>query len=246
MRIEKALKEHGLKDTYIKVYIACLELGGGSVQPISLKAGISRSTCGVILERLRQKGLVSSHKKKTIRYYDVEDPKKVITQIKDRLKTFEEALPEFSAFYGSHKVLPTVRLYEGVEGMKTILAEILSDRKDMCTFTSVEDLFNLLGEDFKNYIKKRVALGIRNRVISPDSKDTRDQLRTGREELREVRIAPEGFKHATHMWVWGHKIAMFSLKNNLTALVIESEELAEGQRTIFEMAWQSLPVTPFI
>ncbi len=234
MTLENVLKEQGLKEKHIKVYLACLELGSESIQTISRKAGVPRSTCGIVLEFLRQKGFVSSYKKKTIRHYTVEDPKKILAQIKQKAKIFEESLPQFSAFDGKNKILPSARLYEGKEGMKVVLNEVLADRADVCTFTSVSDLFQLLGEDFMNYIK------IRTRVIAPDSEDARDQLRTGRQELREVRLIPNTFNHATHIWIWGHKIAMLSLKNNLTALVIENQELADGQRSLFELAWQSL------
>ncbi len=241
MTLENVLKEQGLKERYIKVYLACLELGSESIQTISRKAGVPRSTCGIVLEFLKQKGFVSSYKKKTIRHYSVEDPKKILSQIKQKAKIFEESLPQFSAFYGKNKILPSARLYEGKEGIKLVLNEVLIDRTDLCTFTSVSDLFKLIGDDFKNYIKKRVELGIRTRVIAPDSEDAREQLRTEVQELREVRIIPNTFKHTTHIWMWGHKIAMLSLKNNITALVIENQELADGQRSLFELAWQSLP-----
>jgi sugar-specific transcriptional regulator TrmB len=240
MTLEHVLKEQGLKEKHIKVYLACLELGSASIQTISRKSTVPRSTCGIVLEFLREKGFVSSYKKKTIKHYSVEDPRKILSQIKQKAKIFEESLPQFSAFYGKNKILPSARLYEGKEGMKLVLNEVLSDRSDLCTFTSVSDLFKLLGDDFKNYIKKRVEFGIRTRVIAPDSEDARDQLRTGVQELREVRIIPNTFKHSTHIWIWGHKIAMLSLKNNLTALVIENQELADGQRSLFELAWQSL------
>ncbi|MES2216133.1 MAG: helix-turn-helix domain-containing protein [Patescibacteria group bacterium] len=212
MTLEQVLKEQGLRERHIKVYLACLELGSGSIQTISRKAGVPRSTGSIVLEALRQKGFVSAYKKKTIIHYNVEDPKKILAQIKQKAKIFEESLPEFSAFYGKNKILPNARLYEGKEGMKLVLNEVLSDRTDICTFTSASDLFKLLGEDFRNYIKKRVELGIRTRVIAPDSPDARDQLRTGVQELRDVRIIPNTFEHSTHIWVWGHKIAMLSTK----------------------------------
>ena len=52
MRLEQTLKDYGLKEKQIKVYLACLQLGTGSVVKIAQKAGMPRSTVYEILESL--------------------------------------------------------------------------------------------------------------------------------------------------------------------------------------------------
>ena len=53
------LREAGLTEGEIKVYLALLELGSSTTGPIVDKSGISRSIIYQILEKLMEKGLVS-------------------------------------------------------------------------------------------------------------------------------------------------------------------------------------------
>ena len=54
-----SLREAGLTDGEIKVYLALLELGAATTGPIIEKSGIARSIIYQILDKLMQKGLVS-------------------------------------------------------------------------------------------------------------------------------------------------------------------------------------------
>ena len=64
MKIENVLKAYGLNEKQIKVYLACLELGSASVQKISQKSGLIRTTVYEVLETLKQRGFTSSFLKK--------------------------------------------------------------------------------------------------------------------------------------------------------------------------------------
>jgi len=39
------------------------------------------------------------------------------------------------------------------------------------------------------------------------------------------------------IYIWKDKLAMFSFKEELVALVIESKELAQVQRSLFQALW---------
>ena len=51
-----------------KIYLAALQLGGDKVQEIAVKAGLKRSTAYVILDELKQKGLIFHEKKPVLTY----------------------------------------------------------------------------------------------------------------------------------------------------------------------------------
>ena len=121
MNLSNVLKTYGLNEKQAKIYLTCLELGSSSVQKISKKAELARSSCYEILESLKKQGLISEFKKKTIRYFSAEDPKKIITQAQEKVILLEKALPQFNAIYKKTGDQPTVRFYKGKEGMKLIL-----------------------------------------------------------------------------------------------------------------------------
>ena len=246
MTLENVLTEYGLKEKHAKVYLACLELGSGSVLKISQKASLPRSTTEVILNALRERGFVSSFKKKTARYFSTEDPKKIIASAKAKTELLEKALPEFRKLYARSNVIPTVRLYHGKEGMKDILNEILEDArsgaKELLSFGSAEHLFDLLGKDFYRFVAARVKTGMIARVILKESEKAWERVRTASKESRQVRLISPDYVHTGIIFVWGTKIAMFSLDTELSVLLLESSELSKTMKMQIDALWNSLPV----
>lgn len=220
--------------------MACLELGSASVMQISRKAALPRSTCEVILDKLQDEGWVSSFRKKRIRHFSAEDPHKIIQLAKEKVRGLERALPEFMASYGHARVRPTVRFYQGKDGMRLILEEVLAEADELLGFSSATDLFDTLSEYFPEFVKRRVERKIPAKVLLRDSPKARERQRLGPQQLREVRIIPEGYEYHAMMYVWKNKIAMFSFEKDLVGLVIESEELAKLQRAMFYLIWHGL------
>jgi hypothetical protein len=94
-------------------------------------------------------------------------------------------------------------------------------------------------EEFSKFVKKRMTLKIPVKVIVRDSSKAHERKRLGPQELREVKIIPSSYNYHGMVFVWSHKITMFSFTKDLTALVIESEELAKIQKDMFSPIWQS-------
>ena len=92
------LKEIGLTEGEIKVYLALLELGASTTGPIIEKANISRSIIYQILDKLIEKGLVSFITKEKTKYFQATQPKHfldIIEKEKENLTTKEEYIKDF-------------------------------------------------------------------------------------------------------------------------------------------------------
>jgi len=239
MNLEKILKQYGLTEKQAKVYLACLELGSSSVQKISQKAQLARSTCYEVLESLQQQQFATTFKKKKVQYFSAEDPGKVLKIAKERIDLLDQALPELRALYGEARIRPTVRFYQGKEGMRIILDEMLDEAKELQAFNSVVDLFSIL-PDFNKFVERRVKKKVPIRVILRESEKARERQRLGPKQLRTVKIIPNSYKFHGLSFVWGNKIAYFSFKKDFVALVIESDILAQTQKAMFEALWDSI------
>ena len=84
------LKEAGLTEGEIKVYLALLELGSSTTGPIIEKSRIARSIVYQILNKLEQKGLVSHVTKAKRKHYQAAEPNKILEYIDEREKLLEE------------------------------------------------------------------------------------------------------------------------------------------------------------
>ncbi|HBH46244.1 MAG TPA: hypothetical protein DDX47_02665, partial [Candidatus Jacksonbacteria bacterium] len=190
MNPRSALQQFGLTDKEARVYLATLELGSASVAKIADKAGLPRPTCYDILASLIRQGIAASFRKKQIRYFSVDDPKRVITIAEERVKSLQEVLPQLEAVYGLARERPTVRFYQGKPGMKQIFEEILADRAEVLAFSSADDLLNCLGEYWTKFVQRRIKLKIPVRTILRDTPQARERQRLGQTELRVVKLIP--------------------------------------------------------
>jgi len=240
MNLINTLKDYGLSQKQAQIYLACLELGSSSVQKIGQKSNIARSTCYEVLESLKKRKLISTFKKRKVNYYSAEDPQKAIGLAREKVRVLEEALPQFRAIYGESKVMPTVRFYQGKEGMKIIFQEILDEaKKEILNYGSAQDLIEVMGSFWDYFLKERAKKKILARVILWESETAHQRKKLGQKELREVKIIPAEYKHHGQIVVWSDKVAMFSFKKDLTALVIESKEIAGAQKSAFNYIWNS-------
>ncbi len=241
MNLENILKTNGLSAKEASIYLALLELGSAGVSKLSQKTGIARSSCYEVLDALKSKNLVSSFHKKKVLYFSAENPKNIVGQARENTQLLENALPQLFALYGSAQTRPVVRFYQGKPGMKAILSEMLDEAKEILSFSSVEDLFGTLDKEFPEFIKKRIQKKIPVRLMARASTKAIERKQLGQQELRQVKFISYDHQYHGTIFIWGRKIGLFAYKGELNAVVIESEELRDTQRAMFEVIWNLLP-----
>lgn len=237
----KSLVQYGLSERQAKVYIACLELGVATIQQLSKKLQVARSSCEATLTQLQAKGFVSIQKHKSTRRYIPEDPKLVMKTAEQKLKALTTTLPDLTSIFLKNKTIPSVRMYEGKQGIWSVLEEVLAEAKVLHGFGSADDLFKTIGETFPEFRKRRIQKRIPVKMILRDTPHARERQRLGPSELREVRLMGDTGDFASLMFMWDSKIASFSLKDQVVSVIIESKEIAEGQMAMFNFIWNALP-----
>jgi len=244
MIAKKQLIELGFSDKEASVYLASLELGPATTAEISRLAKINRTTGYDILESLINDGLINPIGETKIQKFVAENPDKVILflenkikQSEDRLKQAYDLLPELFSIY-NEKEKPKVKYYEGLERVKEAFEDTLSAKGEILGYAVGNDAFKAVGEKYlRNYFKKRVEKNIKIRLIAPDDIDSLKVVANNKYELRESLVVPkEKFYFSTETNIYNDKIITVSWKEKF-AVIIESKEIADAQRNIFELAW---------
>src|SRR3989338_185182 len=93
------LQNLGLNEKEAEVYLACLELGSATVQEVSDKAGVKRTSVYNFLEDMKARGFISEvrHGKRILLV--PEEPHVLLKKAEEQKKQLEEALPEFMSIY---------------------------------------------------------------------------------------------------------------------------------------------------
>lgn len=235
--IEEALRDFGLTDREAKVYIALLRLGSALVQDIAKKAGTYRTYTYEVLKSLVEKGLVSYAIKSGKQYFEAAEPDKLLSILQDRESKIISILPDLKGIYKSAAEKPKVELYEGKEGLKTILGDLIRTKKETLVYCSTRKQLSLLNFYFPQYVRRRIKENIKIRVLTEKSKEALVLHKKDREELREMRFLPKGFEFPTATNIYGSKVAILSLEKEPVGVIIENEDIAKTQRMVFELLW---------
>lgn len=234
----------GFGDKEASVYLALLELGPSTTSEISRLAKINRTTGYDILESLVNDGLVSPLGETKIQKFVAENPDKVIVFLENKIKRGEERLksaynllPELFSIYNIEEK-PKVKYFEGVERIKEAFEDTLNAKLEIVGYAVGTDAFKAVGEEYlRDYFTRRVAKNIKVRVIAPDDPDTLKVTAKDQEELRESHIVPrDKFYFTTETNIYNNKVLIMSWKEKF-AVMIESKEIADAQKKVFELAW---------
>ncbi len=232
------LRQLGFSDKEAKVYLAGLELGASSVQKIALRAGVNRATTHVILQSFIKRGLVTVFESRGRNFFAVEDPsllQKLIhlktEEEHDRLGRLSRIWPEFSVLYALAEDKPRVRFFEGREEVLKAADFIFqAQEKVLRNIYNVDDLYRV----FPKYRRRQTSHEVRtiyNRAAGP---------RTAEEDRRINRISsyvPEdGYPIASDIDIYDDKIHITSLRQDLMAFFVQNKEIAETQKSIFDLA----------
>lgn len=243
-QIKINLQSFGLSEKEVDVYVALLELGKGSVTKISQKAGINRTTGYDILGSLVNKKLVSVSGKEPKQEYAAEPPTAITEYLKRRISQTEEFIrkakeiePELVTLHAIEN-RPRVRFYEGNEGLEYAYEDTLTSSETIRAYASVEDVQNTLPNYFPEYFKRRAQKNIRIRAIFPRTAAALELIKHNGEEKREALLVPaDTFNFSPEINIYDNKIMIADWREKL-GIIIESAEIADAMKKIYELAWK--------
>ncbi len=239
-RYVDALKEFGLSENEIRVYIALLKAGESTAQTVAKHAKLPRTTTYHLLESLLQKGLVSFAVKETIKYFHSISPRKLVEILEDKKRLVQDVLPELNALAETIKQKPRVVLFEGTKGIKSVLEDTLEEDKVIYHYGDILSLQNVLPYIFPHYIKKRVEKKISIKIICKREEPHTELLKTSKQELREFVFVPRNYIFKSSVFIYSGKVAILSLqKEPYYGIIIEDEDFYETQKNLFELLWKA-------
>lgn len=239
MELQSVLQNLGLNEKEAKVYLALLQMGTASVPSISIKAGTKRPTTYLIIEELRLKGLVTLLPNKARALYTAESPRKLLEEQREKEETIKQNMPELMAMYNSKKEKPKVVYYQGEENIVKLYNEIFQE-KEILFYGSIASISSAVYAQVEKYLEKikKEKLNVRE-ILQADQKSI-EFTKNNISENHQIKIASKNFQFPTDNIIFGNKVAIITYKDNPMAVVIESNDVVETYKSLFEIAWQSI------
>jgi len=247
------LLEMGLQPNEAAVYLALLEMGGGSVTDISRRANLNRTTGYDILERLCLYGLAgrspAGTKKKQ---YLAEPPARLKQYLENKKHVYERRLNELGGLLGDLQSLyktelkPAIKFAEGKEAMQNLYLHVLDSRSTVYSIINLKNYAEFFDEFGDYQLQQRIRRGVKEKVLAIKN-DTalwwynktynKNPIRRRNTEYRWLDLAKE-YKTAGEIIIFDDKvIGMLSSPKENIAFEIQSQSFADFLKIIFELAW---------
>lgn len=237
MEITEVLERCGLNGKEASVYLALLELGTSSVNPVAAKAGIKRPTVYLVLDQLARHGLVSVVPNAKKALYTAESPERILSEMGKREELLKRFMPNLLALYNEKKEKPRVQLFEGKEGIAKVYQRIYA-AKTVSFFGTVKEALRYDPDDLWEFVERtqREAMHVRDLLFrTPEDFEYAARARHG--QNYQIRFLPESARVMTDNAIFGDSIAFFSFHPQIFAVVIESREIATAVGALYEFAW---------
>ncbi|HBY73969.1 MAG TPA: hypothetical protein DEG44_04755 [Candidatus Kerfeldbacteria bacterium] len=238
----------GLSQQQAKVYLACLQLGQASVLNIARTSGLKRPTVYVLLEQLQQLHLVTTTKQLNKTLYLAESPTRLVEHLAQQQQIATALLPSLQALHNVDPEKPTITIEEGIAGVRKVYTMVfdylrLHTTEELLIYGALEDAkeyFEIEVLDYFYSMIKETQNPIRE--LGNNDLETRRYARQALDlnpnySIRYMQPADGAFVKADNM-LFGNTIVLFSVKEKIFATIIESKNLADSYRAMFNMAWR--------
>ncbi len=238
------LRAAGFDEREAQLYLIGLELGAAPAADYARASNHNRITTYATLEDLVHRGWFTLEKRVRGKWYAPIAPEYLAVEVRKNAEAFERALPELRSLRGSRGRTPQVRYFEGWDGVRRVYDDTLAAQSELLNFANSAVVRKHWPAYDSEYVEERVRRGIRLRGIAPDDAAGRRVHGEDKERLREIRLVPgSDFDFTNEINIYDHKVAICSFAavrgaSDVFGVIIESKEVAETQRQIFEMAWR--------
>jgi sugar-specific transcriptional regulator TrmB len=246
--IYQVFESLGLSELEGNIYLDLIKSREVPVTELAKRYNTNRVRVYKAFENLEKLGLIERENDFS-KITEVESPGRVLALLKDKenqlklqVEKFEEFAPELTYSYEKSEKTPRVKIYEGIGQMGKLLLQTLEEvQGEYLWLNEGEDLNALFNAEyfFTEYSQKRAKKGIRVRILAnTDNISIKRFDHVAVQELRQVRYLPPQYQSPGTITIYNDKMILWNTFIP-RAIVIYDKQLAQIQRDIFEMLWQT-------
>lgn len=244
--ITRALFILGLSNKEIKFFLACFKIGPASINEVAKQAKLERSTAYLIAQDLVKEGFIKEDLKPYRKLIFTIEPRDLLRMVASKQRTLrrqelelEEKLPELQSLYQASEIRPKVKVFEGKQGLSAVFNDILSSKGEILLWTNQDTESNFFTpQDHDRFIEVRVKRQISIRVLAVNNPRGNRLTEKDLVAFRKTKLLPKDVDFSAETYIYDHKVAILDTKKDIIGVIIESEQITDAQKAIFELAWK--------
>ncbi|MBI4452620.1 hypothetical protein HY637_04265 [Candidatus Woesearchaeota archaeon] len=236
------LKELGLTNTEIKIYITLLQLGSSLASKISRHSKVERAVTYHTLEKLMRKGIASYVIRENRKYFSAAEPEKLKALMTEKEELLNNLIPELKKLEKPQDQPLSIEVFRGVEGYKTVMEDLIRDKKPYYIIGYSGKGSTISKFWYIHYQKRRIKKKIRRYLLVHRGKKNIDSLKY---PLTKTRVLPETiiYEPKTSTIIYGKdNVLLFLPLQEFAGIRIKNKETHESYLEYFNILWhQSKP-----
>ena len=255
--IKKILEKTGLNQIEAEIYLHLLKSRSGQAGTIAYQLKLPRTTIQSALLRLEAKEMVTKIFQKNTAIYSAINPEEILALIEmkqrksnrqfDTLKQdINKYMPEFLGFMNSSKNLPSVKFYQGEDGVRKVLFDTLTSKTELKGFINVDKMDERVLDINTEYIAEREKSNIKKRAFILDTPYARKKRESGQYSPKSYLawkwIDKNLYDFSTEVNIYDGKVSYLTyVKNDLVGVIIQNDHIYQMQESIWRLLWDLLP-----
>lgn len=239
---KELLRNIGLTDSEIEVYIDLLKHGESLASEIANRIKISRTYIYDAIQKLINKGFISYVIKNNRKYFKSLEAEKILEYLDDKKEELEKQkqdaeklISELKEFQKPREEKPIVEIFEGKEGLKTVLNDIVKTGKNAVGWGHTTKVKKYLPDWFlEKYLKEGDEKGIKVKQLYTKGEKV---LMSKRTEFKEL---PKEFSSPVTFGCYGDKIIIFFWSETPIVIRVINKEIANSFNNHFEFLWNKV------
>lgn len=238
MNTSQVLKEYGLSEKEVQVYIALLPLGSINLQEIAKRIDLPRTTIYNTLNYLVAKGLVSFITNKGVRFYEAAEPIKLLEKLNEKKELLSSVLPKLESLKKSIKESSSVEIFQGSKGLFTILSDVFKKKQQTYYFGSYSLSKKVLKHQPEHFRTIRLDRKIPAKIVI-DKYDEETFHKKEYKRITKMRFNDSLKDFPCMIFIYGKKVAFYTLKKDIIGVIISNEQVADAMKLVFDMYWNN-------
>lgn len=229
-----SLGKLGLSESETQIYFELLKSGPLTATNLAKITKFNRSHIYDKLDVLMQKGFVSAVIKNNTKYFNACQPEKIMDYVEEMRDELSNIIPQLNKIKKESQHNTVVELYQGKDGIKTILKDIIREKKDYCVFGEEGQLQEALPVFISQFLRDVKSLKMQERLLSKESKRKKIVLTP---KNTEIRYLQDKYFSPTTTAVYGNKMAIFIWSEPVFAILVDNKDVAESFKSYFNVLW---------
>jgi sugar-specific transcriptional regulator TrmB len=248
--LDRVLSDIGLSEKEIHIYKTLVETGHQKANTLARRVGMQRANIYYHLEGLKEKGLVSTYTEETdTTFFKAEPVEKLIELENQKIishenikKKIQLVLPELEAMQQKNRIpTPKVRFYDTIKGIRSLYHEI-HEHTELSTIFNIDKVsihFPEYGTTYPGSTQEKINKA-RDLVVYSETSPLGQQFIDSVDQVHhQAKFLNKEHQHNNDILIFGNSIAFISFSHQVTAYVIEDEEIVKAHQQIFNSLWET-------